>query len=500
MVEGVINNSAGWREKVLSLAEKQAANSRAATANAASLWRHRAARLGRKGGGAGTRVGTAAAEVGGGSKPGTAASAASAASAGSARQVGGEDSDMLAGAVSAEATPRDGLAGTDIVVDESPRERAGQGATAHSSGAGGSALQVAQQAQHAAVQQARQAAAAQPLRQMSPIVQQLVSRLRSNAAAAADAGATGSEQQALAALRTVSGSMGRSRPGSASHGAAPSPLSRAASSAVAGTAAASSAGATSAAAGTGVSSADGSKLSQRWLSRPGLSLRSCLSRPAGQGQPQGQPPGTPAMSAFAGGSFSAAGASAGSDIGSGNASMPGNGQGPVPEDAGGAGAVSTGPDQSDDDVPEHTEAEGAMEPADGSPGGGTFDWRSTAARMHQAAAASRVADAGPGTTAVAAVCNAGAPAGGTTTPRPGSLGVSSRLLVPTASSRARTAPVAPAARGILPPTLDSSDAGCSLERQQHVQQMRQQAGRPVAQAQRRRLAALAMVRGSPEAA
>ncbi|PRW50910.1 putative calcium-binding CML20 [Chlorella sorokiniana] len=37
VVNGVINNSAGWREKVLSLAERQAANSRAATANAASL-------------------------------------------------------------------------------------------------------------------------------------------------------------------------------------------------------------------------------------------------------------------------------------------------------------------------------------------------------------------------------------------------------------------------------------------------------------------------------
>lgn len=242
---------------------------------------------------------------------------------------------MLAGAVSAEATPRAGLGGTDIVVDESPREQAGQDVSAHSSGTDGSGLQVVQQAQHAAVQQARQAAAAaQPQRQMSPIVQQLVSRLRSNAAAAADAGATGSEQQALAALRTISGSMGRSRPGSASHAAVPSPLSRAASRAVAGTAAASNAAANSVtAASSGFSSADGGKLSQRWLSHPGLSLQSCLSRPAGQGQPQEQPPGTPAVSAFAGGSFSAAGASAGGDIGGGSTSMPGNGQGPLPQDA-----------------------------------------------------------------------------------------------------------------------------------------------------------------------
>lgn len=409
---------------------------------------------------------------------------------------------MLAGAVSAEATPRAGLGGTDIVVDESPREQAGQDVSAHSSGTDGSGLQVVQQAQHAAVQQARQAAAAaQPQRQMSPIVQQLVSRLRSNAAAAADAGATGSEQQALAALRTISGSMGRSRPGSASHAAVPSPLSRAASRAVAGTAAASNAAANSVtAASSGFSSADGGKLSQRWLSHPGLSLQSCLSRPAGQGQPQEQPPGTPAVSAFAGGSFSAAGASAGGDIGGGSTSMPGNGQGPLPQDAAETGDAFAAPGPASDAASEDAEAGRAEEPAvgDGSSGGGKFDWRSTAARMHQAAAASRAADSGPGA-AVASVSDAGAPAGGTTTPRPGSLGVNSRLLVPTASSRARTAPGAPAVRSV-PPTSSSSDAGCSLERQQHVQQMRRQAGRPVAQAQRRRLAALAMVRGSADSA
>lgn len=116
--------------------------------------------------------------------------------------------------------------------------------------------------------------------------------------------------------------------------------------------------------------------------------------------------------------------------------------------------------------------------------------------MHQAAAASRTAAAGPDTMGAS---QAAAPTGGTTTPRPGSVGMGSRLLVPTVSSRAKTAAIPPPAeaqggRSVHTASQDS-DAGCS-RRRQHTQQMRQQAGRPVAQAQRRRLAAVALVRGN----
>lgn len=337
VVDGVINNSSGWRQKVLSLAERQAASSRAATANAASLWRHRAARLGRRSQSSGTRAATATAEGGTGSKPGSAAAAPS------ARQLGREESDMLAGAVSAEATPRAGLGGTDIVVDESPRERGAQAGVLKASS---TAAPPAQQAQHAAVQQAQAAAA--PQRQMSPIVQQLMSRLRSNAAAAADAGATGSEQQALAALRTVSGSFPNSRPGTAGQtGAAPSPLSRAASTAVAGSAVASG----------GASSAHGAKLSQRWLSRCGPSMQS-MSRPAGQGRP----PCTPSMSAFAGGSASEQAVADSTEI------AAEAGQAPIAEADDEADAVLGGPDAE----PTST-ADTSGGPADGSPGNAMFD-------------------------------------------------------------------------------------------------------------------------------
>ena len=477
VVDGVINNSAGWREKVLSLAQRQAANSRAATANAASMWRHRAARLGRKGEGSGSSRGaTAAADEADGSKPGSALPALPASSAPSARQLGREESDMLAGAVSAEATPRAGLVGSDVVVDDSPREQCEPGGK-HATSSTGNASP-SQQAQHAAVQLARQAAAAAPQRQMSPIVQQLVSRLRSNAAAAADAGATGSEQQALAALRTVSGSMSCSRPGSAGHGAAPSPLSRAASGAVV-------------AMPASKSSADGGKLSRRWLSRPGpsgLAMLSCLSRPAVQERPQEQPPCTPGMSAFDGGSVSEAAA----DTEAVQLLLP------EPADAIPAGHAALG----ESDAESADAADAALNTTDGSPDvAARFDWRATAARMQQAAAASRAAAAEPEAPGIVGQGLASAPAGGTTTPRPGSLGAGSRLLVPTKSSRARTAPAEPPASvhgacRSVPTAASGSDAQCS-RRRHHTQQMRQQAGRPVAQAQRRRLAALALVRGGP---
>lgn len=481
VVDGVINNSAGWRAKVLSLAQRQAANSRAATANAASMWRHRAARLGRKGEGSGSsRCATAAVEGADGSKPGSALPALPASSAPSARQLGREESNMLAGAVSAETTPRAGLAGTDIVVDDSPREQGGQDDNNAMSRTDNESP--AQHAQHAAVQLARQAAAAAPQRQMSPIVQQLVSRLRSNAAAAADAGATGSERQALAALRTVSGSMSRSRPESAGHGAALSPLSRAASGAVAAMPAAKP-------------SADGGKLSQRWLSRTGpsgLALQSCLSRPAVQERPQERPTCTPGMSAFDGGSASEAAA----DTEAGQPLLP------EAADATPAGHASLG----ESDAESADAANTALNTTDGRPDAAArFDWRSTAARMHQVAAASRAAAAEPEAPGPARQGVASAPAGGTTTPRPSGLGAGSRLLVPTASSRARTAPAEPpasvhGASRSVPTAARRSDAECS-RRRHHTQQMRQQAGRPVAQAQRRRLAALALVRrgvGCPE--
>lgn len=79
VIDGVISNAAAWRQKVLSLAERQAASSRAAATGAAAVWKLRAQQL-RQGAGVGGVLATP--------------------NAASGQAVAGDElSDMLGGAV-----------------------------------------------------------------------------------------------------------------------------------------------------------------------------------------------------------------------------------------------------------------------------------------------------------------------------------------------------------------------------------------------------------------
>lgn len=91
VLDGVINCTEGWREKVAALAERRAASSHAGAVTAASVWRHRVQRLAQaqpaSGQGAGTAQGPdAGAEAAAGMLPSTG---------------GGDGGDALCGAISA---------------------------------------------------------------------------------------------------------------------------------------------------------------------------------------------------------------------------------------------------------------------------------------------------------------------------------------------------------------------------------------------------------------
>ena len=107
VVDGVIANEKGWREKVLALAERQAAASRASAASAAALWKHRAQRLQQRPataaqGGAG---GPADGGAGGGGAGAPAGPGAAAPRSQRGSRAGQEASELLDGAFSAGAVP-----------------------------------------------------------------------------------------------------------------------------------------------------------------------------------------------------------------------------------------------------------------------------------------------------------------------------------------------------------------------------------------------------------
>ncbi|EFN56707.1 hypothetical protein CHLNCDRAFT_144085 [Chlorella variabilis] len=120
VLDGVINCTEGWREKVAALAERRAASSHAGAVTAASVWRHRVQRLAQaqpaSGQGAGTAQGPdAGAEAAAGMLPSTG---------------GGDGGDALCGAISAGPTPRSAC-GSDIRVDA---EEEGRGQDRHALG------------------------------------------------------------------------------------------------------------------------------------------------------------------------------------------------------------------------------------------------------------------------------------------------------------------------------------------------------------------------------
>ncbi|PSC73818.1 ef hand family [Micractinium conductrix] len=149
VVDGVIADKAGWRSKVLALAERQAVTSQAAASSAAAVWKRRAAQLALK-----TGDGQQAVPSGQeGAQP---------------AQLAGGAADMLSGVFSAGPTPRGGI-GPDIAVDAEEEE---EEAAAPAAAGDVQALAAASPTTSTAPATA----------QLSPIVQELLSRMRTNAA------------------------------------------------------------------------------------------------------------------------------------------------------------------------------------------------------------------------------------------------------------------------------------------------------------------------------
>lgn len=311
-----------------------------------------------------------------------------------------------------------GDCGPEIAIDE---EGQGAGQTGSVPTAGSGEASAAQAA----------ALGPQQERQLSPIVQQLLSRLRANAEEAGQVPPARSSEDARANVAMACGA-----------GSAVPPT--------------------------------------EWLGTCNPKPTVSLSRPASaacqaltadhahsSGSPAGQhPPATPGLAAFV-------------------ASPPAQ---PHPATValtdGGAGGVREAAVRSDCPAPDGSPAAGAARAGgSGATSATGFDWKRSAARMRLASAANRQAVTLGAEPAVAASAGAGCAAG--VAHRPGTLAAGSRLLAPTSSSRGRTA--------ICSST--SPSGRCATARSAAGRAEERGSGRAAAAAQRTHLAAAALIRG-----
>ncbi|KAL4447937.1 hypothetical protein ABPG75_005156 [Micractinium tetrahymenae] len=466
VVDGIIEDSAGWRQKVLALAERRAQTARTAAVSAASVWRHRALRLQQQ-----QQQDAHAAEGGA-----AAAEARIRAPCSAAPATAGEG-DMLAGAISAGPTPR-GDCGPDIVIDEKQQKEEEQGkkeGQVGSAPAGASGEPSPAQAAAASLPQQRQ---------LSPIVQQLLSRLRANAVEAGQAlpgevdNSASDPVPAVAATGTAGSAAVRAAAGKRSPTACQSrPASRVAwqlpthDPAPAGNRVARQLP-------THDPAPAGNRVARQLPTHDPAPAGNHVARqlpthdpaPAGNRVARQHPPATPGLAAL-------------------SAGPPG-----CAADMAAAGRETEG-------IQEAREDDNcsllSSSPAPGeSPAGGSivgdasgFDWRRSAARMRLAAAANRQAIVPD--TAPAAAASIGTGGAAPLVARPGTtLGAGSRLLVATASSRARTAPCTSTHK--IEHCAAKGGPGGSRA---HSRAGEQEPGRQAAAAQRAHLAAVALIRG-----